>query len=230
MPSKLLSLVALLCSSWAAGATSRHDRQRAPGSGPDFFSPNAPTVPVNLTGDGDFDFLLYLGLDLAAGGGAGAADILNAASYITPMDMESFANTFWALANQTLAIADSIGGNGHHDRSSRITARSSYFAASTYYRFADFYLHGDPSDPRLKQLWAAQTDAFSQGLASLTSVTAQRFNLRTHYNFTIPGIYYRIDELRRPTLIITTGYDGPQEEFLHWLGPSIIEHEWNFVT
>jgi hypothetical protein len=73
LSSKLLSFVALLCSVWVADATSLHDRQSAPGSVPGLFSPNAPTVPVSLTGDSDFDFLLSLGLDLAAGGGAGVA-------------------------------------------------------------------------------------------------------------------------------------------------------------
>ncbi len=34
-----------------------------------------------------------------------------------------------------------------------VLARDAMFRASTYFRWADFYLHGSPSDPRINSLW-----------------------------------------------------------------------------
>jgi hypothetical protein len=62
------------------------------------------------------------------------------------------------------------------------------FRASTYFRSADFYLHGDWSDSRINSLWVQQAAAFNTAM-SLLPVPGKRATLKGE-GFDIPTIYY----------------------------------------
>jgi esterase/lipase len=104
------------------------------------------------------------------------------------------------------------------------------FKAATYFRTADFFLHGNPSDPRINSLWDQQTAAFDKAL-SLTNVPGKRKNLNG-CNFSIPTIFYAAENSakRRPTIIIGNGYDGSQEEAYHLAGKAALERGYNVIT
>jgi hypothetical protein len=95
-------------------------------------------------------------------------EVLTAGIPIVPGDFESFCTAFNTLANRIYATAQSIDACRYP-----ISARDSYFRASIYFRATDFFLRGNPSDPRINSLWVQQTDAFDMAL-SLLEVPGKR--------------------------------------------------------
>jgi hypothetical protein len=89
-----------------------------------------------------------------------------------------------------------------------ITAREAYYRAATYHRTAEFFLHGNASDPRISATWQESRDAFR---AALTLDTVPYEIVAIPYgNTTLPGYFHKADNSRkvRPLLIIQTGFDG----------------------
>ncbi|KAL0765658.1 hypothetical protein CaCOL14_011882 [Colletotrichum acutatum] len=97
-----------------------------------------------------------------------------------------------ADVGEVLAIAKQIDESG--------LIRDAMFRASTYYRAADFYLHGNWEDPRILSLWGKQTACFDQAISRLPS----------------PGF-------------LGNGYDGSMEEMYHQYGAGILERGWNVL-
>ncbi|OHF02072.1 hypothetical protein CORC01_02651 [Colletotrichum orchidophilum] len=129
--------------------------------------------------------------------GADLGEVLTTANQIIPGDFASYASSFSSLAYSVLDRAKSIA-----KAKFPVSARSAFFAAATYFRSADFYLHEDASDSRIYELWGNQTAAFDEGLALLT-VPNQRVTIETA-GFDIPGIWFTPDdeEKQRPTIIM----------------------------
>jgi dienelactone hydrolase len=112
-----------------------------------------------------------------------------------------------------------------------VSARNAYFRAATYYRSADFYLHGNKSDPRIDSLWVQQAAAFDEGL-KLLPIPGRRITIQAE-GFTIPTIYYPSSQEptpRRPTIIIGGGYDGGMEELYHQSAVAALERGYNVIT
>jgi hypothetical protein len=63
------------------------------------------------------------------------------------------------------------------------------FRAANYYRAADFFLHGNPQDPRILETWKNTTACFDLA-SSLLDVPAERI-LIDGGEFHIPTILYR---------------------------------------
>jgi pimeloyl-ACP methyl ester carboxylesterase len=104
------------------------------------------------------------------------------------------------------------------------------FRAASYYRAADFFLHGAPRDPRIRETWKNATACFDRAI-SLLDVPAERVRIDGR-EFGIPAILYRpfADGLPRPTLLLLNGFDGSQEEMLHTVGFSALERGFNVLT
>ncbi|KAF2171540.1 hypothetical protein M409DRAFT_63769 [Zasmidium cellare ATCC 36951] len=164
---------------------------------------------------------------LAAGHGADLNDVLKTALYIEPGNFESFAEAFKDLADQTKAKADDT-----LLQSDAVNARDTYFAAATYYRAADLFLHGNCSDPRINEFWDLQTDCFNKGISALP-VPGERITLKAN-GFKIPAIYYGpsqpVPNVKRPTLLLCEGYDAAQEELLHFNVFFPLSRGWNAIT
>ena len=102
------------------------------------------------------------------------------------------------------------------------------------YRTAEFFLHGDPTDPRIVATWRKSRQAF---------VTAARLDTRTHFEVLwipykhtrLPAYFYAAKTgwvyhpVKRPLLIIQTGFDGCQEE-LHPYAMAAVERGYNVLT
>jgi len=177
-----------------------------------------------LSSDGTFDFNLLRWLGIASYHGADVAEILDVADRIIPGDFESWHREFLALSRR-------VEREGRApSRSSSITERDRAFRAASYYRAADFFLHGDPSDPRINSTWAAATEQFSRAIARLNPA-AQRVTIQAD-GFTIPAIFYRAgpNAVSRPTILMFNGFDGSQEEMLHVSGFAALERGFNVVT
>lgn len=185
----------------------------------------APPFPL-LNADTAFHFEIMRALSLTRYEGADVGEMLKIAAAIKPGDMESFAQEFNKLALHVQGQADAIDA-----AKNPVSARDAYFRASTYFRCADFYLHGNPSDPRIETLWDQQLAAFDKALA-LLPVPGERGLLKAD-GFDVPIIYYRAGPpggAPRPTLIACTGFDGSQEELYHVAGRAALERGFNVIT
>lgn len=162
--------------------------------------------------------------------GADINEVLNVASRIDAGNLESFHDEWKQLADRVYAQAEAIDPERHP-----VSARDAYLRAATYFRAADFYLHGTPEDPRIMSLWEKQTDAFDKALALLPT-PGKRLVLKADGS-DVPAIFYASSSSSsstsatpKPTIIIGTGYDGAQEEVLHDSGFAALERGYNVIT
>jgi hypothetical protein len=179
---------------------------------------------VNLSSDPTFDFNLLRWHGLAPYRGTDVAEMLDVADRIVPGDFESWHREFIALAEH---VEQEGWGD---DRSSRVTVRDRAFRTASYYRAADFFLHGRPDDPRIAQTWAAATEQFDRAI-SLMDPPGERVTIRAD-GFTVPAVFLRAarDDTPRPTVLMFNGFDGSQEEMLHLCGMAALERGFNVVT
>ncbi|MEU7873156.1 alpha/beta hydrolase [Dactylosporangium sp. NPDC049140] len=179
---------------------------------------------MNLSTDPLFDFNLLRWIGTAPYRGADIAEVLDLAGRLMPGDFESWYSQFRALA-------DRVAIEGWHDEStSSATRRDRAFRAASYYRAADFFLHGDPADPRIGQTWAAATEQFDRAIAELDPPGA-RVTIQAA-GFTVPAVFCRAsrDGTPRPTILMFNGFDGSQEEMLHVCGFAALERGFNVLT
>lgn len=184
-------------------------------------------LPLNPDSTFSFEVLRLLGH--ARYGGSDVAEVLTAANGIAPGNFSSFSSAYHALADRVYART-----NGVDAKSYPVSVRDDLFAASNYYRAADFFLHGNWQNPEINSLWTQQTASFDQALA-LLPIPGRRVTLKGD-GFDIPAIFYAAgspgsrDKTKRPTLIMGNGYDGSQEEMLHVSGFAALERGWNVIT
>ncbi len=151
----------------------------------------------------------------AAYGGADIAEVLAVAQNIVAGDYESWHDEWLTLAERTAAEAEPQLAAGH-----RISARDGLLRASNYYRAAEFFLHGDPSDPRIDHAFRRYTKCFQDAAALFTPAIEV---VEIPYEQTVlHGYFYRAtgsegDAAPRPTMVLHSGFDGGAEE-LHYCG------------
>ena len=174
-----------------------------------------------LSSDPSFHFNLLRWLGTAPYHGADVAEVLDVAERIAPGDFESWHTEF-------LALAQRVEHEGREHGPPSVTVRDRAFRAAAYYRAADFFLHGNPTDPRIKATWAAATEQFDRAIAQLEP-SGERITVRAD-GFTVPAIVYRADAARRPTILMFNGFDGSQEEMLHVCGLAALERGFHVVT
>ncbi|MCJ1329470.1 hypothetical protein MMC10_006150 [Thelotrema lepadinum] len=171
-----------------------------------------------LSFDDYFNFTLLSTLSKAEGGGSSVGEVLTVANQIVPGDFESYYNAF-----NTMAVAINATNS-----TSDAGTRDVMFRAATYWRDADFYLHGNWSDPRIETLWDQQLAAFDKAI-SLLPIPGERLVIQGP-GFDIPVIFYSAGNLSAPTLLVGSGYDAAQEDTLHEIGFYVLARGWNFVT
>jgi hypothetical protein len=89
------------------------------------------------------------------------------------------------LAPRVLGALQVEAEGSETHRASPITARDRAFRAASYYRAADFFLHGTPSDPRIASTWVSATAQFDQAIAQLTPA-GERLTIQADF----PAIVY----------------------------------------
>lgn len=180
-----------------------------------------------LSNDTEFSFQLLAFITQAEYHGASVGEVLTAATTVEYGNFESFYSSFYGMANRIKAIADTIDAKRFP-----VSAREAYFRIATYFRAADFFLHGNISDPRLYSLWDSQTAAFDKAI-SLLPVPGERINIQGN-GFQIPAIFFSPPNSNpnesRPTILVGSGYDAAQEDTLHAVGFPILARGWNYVS
>jgi pimeloyl-ACP methyl ester carboxylesterase len=176
--------------------------------------------------DPEFAFELRRTMSAIYAGEADLGECLATASRIKDGDFESWYREWYATAEHFRRVGDRAVKAGH-----QVTARDAYYRAATYYRTGEFFLHGDPDDPRIVATWRKGRDSFVAA-AELDPRPFERVKI-PYDDTTLPGYFYRTEEAADgetpPLLIVQTGFDGCQEE-LHPYAVAAVERGYNVLT
>lgn len=149
-----------------------------------------------------------------------AADINEcfiAQSQIKENDDES-----WFAAWNNLAVRienEAAQSERKHHTESACTA---YSRASNYYRAAEFFLHTNPSDPRILPNAAKSRDCFEKA-SKYFSHPIQKIQIPFE-STALPGYLCLVDDDEiHPLLIVQTGFDGTKEELYYWIARPAIQ-------
>ncbi|MFG2226296.1 alpha/beta hydrolase family protein [Streptomyces sp. NPDC048644] len=158
-----------------------------------------------------FWFETLRSLGHSAYGGADFGEVLYTAGRITSGDYDSWYDEWSATAERLWEVAVEAQRGGH-----AVTARDTYLRASNYYRTAEFFLHGDPGDPRIRTAYDKSIDAYHR-FVDLSGPTIERVEV-PYENTTLPGYFYPSPlPGRQPLIVMHNGFDGTAEE-LRFLG------------
>jgi alpha-beta hydrolase superfamily lysophospholipase len=184
--------------------------------------------PVLFPGDTSFWFETLRVLGATAYGGADIGEVLVTAQAITAGDYDSWHDQWLATADRIAVEAEKAHAAGHV-----VSARDGLLRASNYYRSADFYLHGNPDDPRIRHAFTRARECFAAAAAlfepPVESVEIPYEGTVLHGYF-YPAAARSRDDAPRPTIIMHSGFDGSCEE-MHFLGAAAAqERGYNVVT
>ena len=175
--------------------------------------------------DPQFSFQLLRAIGDAIYGGADIGECLSTAYRIKEGDFESWHEEWLKTAERVHRVADQCLAEGH-----RVSAREAYLRASNYYRSAEFFLHGNLSDPRILETWVRSRECFSKA-ARLFSPPFEAVEI-PYEGTTLPGYFFRVDNsgTPRPTLLLHTGYDGTLEELYFDGGAAALRRGYNCLA
>jgi alpha-beta hydrolase superfamily lysophospholipase len=168
----------------------------------------APAAKTPLfADDAQFWFELQRAFGAAEYGGALFGEVLAVASQIKAGDYDSWYESWNGAADRIAKeAADQLAR--HHP----ISARDSFLRAASYYQSSEFFLHGDPKDPRIARAYRLSTDCYKQ-CAKLHDPAIEPVEI-PYEKTTLPGYFHHAGNAStlRPTLIVHTGFDGSAEE------------------
>ncbi|MFJ1709791.1 alpha/beta fold hydrolase [Kitasatospora sp. NPDC088346] len=145
-------------------------------------------------------------------GGADFGEVVATGERIVEGDYDSWHTEWLATADRVADEAERALKTGH-----KVSARDGFLRASNYYRSAEFFLHGNPCDPRHDHAYDRSVACFRAAAALFTPVIEP---VEIPYEgTTLPGYLYRVDTTGtpRPTVIMHSGFDGTAEE-MHFGG------------
>jgi pimeloyl-ACP methyl ester carboxylesterase len=151
--------------------------------------------------DPQFSFQLLRVLGSSASRQADVGECLAVADRIVEGDFESWEREWTRAAQRIEATADACLAKGH-----RVSAGDAYFRATNYFRSAEFYLHGDATNPRIRELSDKSARCFRAAL--INSGVRHEHAQIAYEGTTLPGIFYPASSDRGRTLIVQTGFDG----------------------
>jgi pimeloyl-ACP methyl ester carboxylesterase len=152
-------------------------------------------------------------------------EVMATVNRITSGDNDSWYNEWNATAERVFAEAEAQLAAGH-----RISARDSYLRATTYFRGSEFFLHGNPTDPRIDSAYKKSIHAY-KSCCPLWDPPILPVEI-PYENTTLPGYLHRVDEsgTQRPLFVMHSGFDGSAEE-LHGEGARAgVERGYNVLT
>ena len=121
-------------------------------------SGSAPGAKTPLfSEDAQFWFETQRAFGAAEYGGSLFGEVLAAASAIKPGDYDS-----WYEAWNSMADRIAKEGAGQLSRNHRVSARDSFLRAASYYQCSEFFLHGQPGDPRIARAYRLSVDSYKQ--------------------------------------------------------------------
>jgi len=172
--------------------------------------------------DQQFWFETLRNLGFAVYGGSDVGEVIATASRVTSGDYDSWYDAWISTAQRLETEA----------RASRpVSARDGLLRASTYYRAAEFFLHGDQDDPRIDHAYGRGRDCFLTA-AGLFSLPIEPVEI-PYEDTVLHGYFYRAagaDAAPCPTMIMHSGFDGSSEELHHYGAAAGAERGYHVLT
>ncbi|HLG84105.1 MAG TPA: alpha/beta fold hydrolase [Bradyrhizobium sp.] len=218
----LLALAPILASTAALFAP---DDVLAAGDAPAAVAATPERKPPLFPTDVQFWYETQRAFGAAEYGGALFGEVLAVSSRIAPGDYDSWYGAYNDFADRIAKEASDQLARGH-----RISARDGFLRAASYYQASEFFLHGDPKDPRIARAYHLSTDCYHQ-CAKLHAPVIEPVEI-PYENTTLPGYFHHADGSKspRPTLIMHTGFDGSAEE-MHVSGArAAVERGYNVIA
>ncbi|MFF3919187.1 alpha/beta hydrolase family protein [Streptomyces sp. NPDC001852] len=146
-------------------------------------------------------------------GGADFGEVVSTSVRIVEGDYGSWHDEWLATADRVSAEARRALAQGHP-----VSARDGFLRASNYYRSAEFFLHGNPCDPRHHHAYDRSVECFHAAAELFTTPRIEPVRI-PYEGGTLPGYLYRADAstTARPTVVMHNGFDGTAEE-MHFFG------------
>jgi len=162
-----------------------------------------PLFPDNI----QFWFETVRAFGAAGYGGSEFGEVLDTVARIKSGDFDS-----WYVAYQQTGERVAAEATGQLARGHRISARDGFLRAATYHRLSEFFLHGNPRDPRIASAYRKSVDCY-RACAGLFNPPIEPVEI-PYESTTLPGYFHRVDDSggKRPLLIIHSGFDGSAEE------------------
>jgi dienelactone hydrolase len=161
--------------------------------------------------DHQFWFETLRAMGNGAYGMSDVGEVLAIAGRIPAGDYDAWHDEWSAAGERLRNEAETAAAAGHH-----VSARDSFLRASNYFRSAEFFLHGNPADPRIDQAYFASVDTF-RAFAARSRPRIEPVEI-PYEKTVLHGYLYRSHEPGpRPTIVMHNGFDGTAEE-LHASG------------
>jgi alpha-beta hydrolase superfamily lysophospholipase len=172
-----------------------------------------------------FDAQLLRVLSATGNGGADIGECLSTAARIPEGDLDAWFECWSTTAGRVHAEAARSEAAGN-----AVSARSGFLRASTYFRNAGIALFGTPVDARLVDMQRRQTASFRRA-AALFDTPCEPVEI-PYEGGALNGYYLRAaaDDVLRPTLIATGGYDGTCEELYVYAAAPALRRGWNCLV
>ena len=172
--------------------------------------------------DPEFSFQFLRMLGSAASRQADVGECFATAEHIVEGDFESWTRE-WTRTAERVAAGALRSAERKHDAS----AADAYLRAANYYRAAEFFLHGQPTDPRIQDLRGRGAHCFKEGLRA--GGTNHEYVEIPYEGTTLPGIFYPAGTGRGPVLIAQTGFDGTIDGLFSW-AQAATRRGWHCLT
>jgi alpha-beta hydrolase superfamily lysophospholipase len=157
-------------------------------------------------------------------GGALFGEVLAVASRVTAGDYDSWYEAWNGMADHVANEGSEQFARGH-----LVSARDSFLRATTYYQSSEFFLHGQPGDPRIARAYKLSVDCYKQA-AKLHNPLIEPVEIPYEHT-SLPGYFHHAGKPGpRPTLVMHTGFDGSVEE-MHVSGArAAVERGYNVLA
>jgi pimeloyl-ACP methyl ester carboxylesterase len=178
-----------------------------------------------LMQDNLFEAQMLRALGYTPYGGADIGECLATVARIPGTDRDAWHREWLATAERSVREAESSAASGR-----RASARGAFFRAANYFRTAGLFAMEAPAGPRLVEPHRREVESFRRG-AALLDVPPQIVEI-PYEGTSLPGYFFRpsADGTPRPTLILTTGYDGTAEELYFANGAAALARGYNVLA
>lgn len=171
-----------------------------------------PAAQLLFRDDAQFWFETLRMFGAADYGGAQFGEVVATSQHIKAGDYDSWFNAWKATADRVATAGEDQLKRGH-----RVSARDSLLRASNYYRSSEFFLHGQPKDPRIADAYRRTVDCYKAACA-LFEPPIEPVEI-PYDKHTLPGYFHHGGAAAGPraTIIMHSGFDGSAEE-MHFMG------------
>ncbi len=158
-------------------------------------------------GNPQFWFEIKRAFGSSSYGGSEFGEVHATALRIVSGDFDSWYNEWIVTAERVEREAKQQLAGGH-----RVSARDSFLRATTYFRTSEFFLHGNPDDPRIHNAYQKSIECY-RACCALYDPPIVPVEI-PYENTTLPGYFHTVDDSKRerPLLIMHSGFDGSAEE------------------